>query len=378
MRRSLPKAAALAMGLALTAFFTGCTPKAQPAGPAPEGTKSEVPVFMTAALLEGRAPAGLALTRPKPEKPQEPPPEELPYVNPVTGLGMATPPGRPVAVVINNLKKATPQVGVSHYELMFEYPAEGEITRLVDVMYDYAGFEELGSVRSMRDYFMVGALPLDPIFIHYGHSPAAIHYIMDNGITSLNGINADVERVLYWRDKARISSMGYEHSVLTSSKKISAAIAAFGVRDTTEKTAPFFDFSGWQAGDLPGESVKVQFVNNMTGVFTFDGERYLRSQFGKEQIDGTTGEQLTCDTVIVLKTYCQNIPGDESLRRRCDLVGSGSGYAFSGGSGRKIKWSKASDGEFFVLTNPDGSTLTLSPGKIWICVMDTSRSVVNE
>jgi hypothetical protein len=116
----------------------------------------------------------------------------------------------------------------------------------------------------------------------------------------------------------------------------------------------------------------------MTGVFTFDGERYLRSQFGKEQIDGTTGEPLACDTVIVIKTYCQNIPGDESLRRRCDLVGEGSGYAFSGGSGCEIRWSKKSDSEFFVFENPDGSALTLSPGKIWICVMDTSRSVVYE
>jgi hypothetical protein len=261
---------------------------------------------------------------------------------------------------------------------MFEYPAEGEITRLVDVMYDYSGIDALGSVRSMRDYFMVGALPLDPIFIHYGHSPAAIHYIMDNNITSLNGINADVEKHLYWRDKTRIAKMGYEHSVLTSSDKISAAIAAFGVRETTEKTSPFFDFSGWQEGALAGSRVEVQFMNNMTGVFTFDGEKYLRSQFGAPQIDGTTDEQLSCDTVIVIKTYCRNIEGDESLRRRCDLVGEGSGYAFSGGSGCEIKWSKKSESKFFEFKNPDGSTLTLSPGKIWICVMDTSRSVVNE
>jgi len=372
------KASALALFVGLTAVFSGCAPKAEPVGPAPENSGEAVSVFMTPVLLEGRAPVGLALTRPKPPKPEKPAEEEMPYVNPVTGLPMATPPGRPVAVVINNLKKATPQVGVSHFELMFEYPAEGEITRLVDVMYDYSGFDALGSVRSMRDYFIVGALPLDPIFIHYGHSPAAIHYIMDHSITSLNGINADVEKYLYWRDKTRMAKMGYEHSVLTSSDKIAAAVAAFGVRDTTEKTEPFFDFSGWREGTLPGENVKVQFVNNMTGMFTFDGERYLRSQFGASQVDGTTGEQLACDTVIVIKTYCQNIPGDESLRRRCDLVGSGEGYAFSGGSGCEIRWSKKSDSEFFVFENPDGSTLTLSPGKIWICVMDTSRSVVYE
>ncbi len=374
MEHKKSKAAALLLCLTLAALFCGCGPKAGPAGPAPEGSESAVPVFMTPALLASRAPVGLVLTR----KPQEPEPAQLPYVNPVTGLGMENAPGRPVAVVINNLKKATPQVGLSHFELMFEYPAEGEITRLVDIMYDYSGMEALGSVRSMRDYFMVGALPLDPIFIHYGHSPAAIHYIMDNNITSLNGINADVEKHLYWRDKTRMATMGYEHSVLTSSDKIAATIAAFGVRETTEKTDPFFDFSGWQAGSLAGSHVEVQFMNNMTGAFTFDGERYLRSEFGTPQIDGTTKEQLACDTIVVIKTYCRNIEGDTSLRRRCDLVGEGSGYVFFGGSGREIQWSKASDGEFFVFTNPDGSPLTLSPGKIWICVMDTSRSVIYE
>ena len=332
------------------------------------------PLVPSSAMLKAKAPVGFAILA-KQKRESKP---QYDYINPVTGLPMENAPSRPVAVIINNLKKATPQVGISNYELLFEYPAEGEITRLVNVMYDYSKITELGSVRSIRDYFIVGALPLDPVFIHYGHSPSAAKYISENPVTSLNGIRGDIDRQLFWRDAKREQQMGFEHSVLTSSVRIDRTFAAFNVRSTTEKTEPFFDFSGWPQGGFRAESLKVQFIQGMTGTFTWDGSKYLRSQFGAPQVDGTDGSQLTCDTVIVIKTYCKNIPGDADLRRRCDLVGAGSGYVFANGEGFEINWSKAADSEFFVFTYKDGKTTTINPGKVWICVMDTSRSVVYE
>ena len=68
------------------------------------------------------------------EEPEpEPEPEPvLPYTNPLTGEGSAVDlaGARPVAIMLNNLKKALPQLGVSQADLIYELPAEGGITRM--------------------------------------------------------------------------------------------------------------------------------------------------------------------------------------------------------------------------------------------------------
>ncbi len=303
------------------------------------------------------------------------PPEAALYQNPVTGEDMSEAPTRPIAVVLNNVYGATPQDGIASYELMIEIPAEGEINRLLAVMYDYSGFEMMGSIRSIRDYVIKSARGFDPIYLHYGHSPQAIHYINDgaNGITSLNGINGDIEASLYHRDEGRADSMGFVHSVVTTPEKIDATIEKFSVRTETDKTEPFFDFSGYKEG-AAAESVTVQFEGGFDATFDYNGEVYERSQFGKPHIDRQTEETVTAETVIVIKTDIRTIPNDPEYRREVDIVGSGTGYVFSDGTAHEIEWSREGDAEFYEF-KVDGEPLTLNQGKIWICITDTSRSV---
>ena len=85
-----------------------------------------------------------ATPTPTPEAEPTPEVEEV-FVNPLTGLPMEEEfvNDRPVAVMINNLKAALPQQGVSQADIIYEVLAEGGITRMLGV---YQSVEGVGKI----------------------------------------------------------------------------------------------------------------------------------------------------------------------------------------------------------------------------------------
>ena len=75
---------------------------------------------------------------------------------------------RPVAVMLNNLKEALPQLGQSSADIIYEVPAEGGITRMLGVYQSLDGVGTIGSIRSARPYYLELALGHDAIFLHAG------------------------------------------------------------------------------------------------------------------------------------------------------------------------------------------------------------------
>ena len=112
-----------------------------------------------------------------PAPPPEPDPE--PYIpagrNPLTGLPMEPEYEnlRPIAVMLNNLKAAQPQLGISQADIVYEIPVEGGITRMLCLYQTVEGIETLGSVRSARPYFVELALGHDAVYVHAGGSQEA-------------------------------------------------------------------------------------------------------------------------------------------------------------------------------------------------------------
>ena len=165
--------------------------------------------------------------------PVKPEPEPvLPYVNPLTGEGCAQDIAqkRPVAVMLNNLKKALPQLGVSQADIIYEAPAEGGITRMLAVFQSVEEVGNIGSVRSARDYYVSLAMGHDALYLHAGGSPGAYAAIKNWGAAAFDCVNGPYEGTLFWRDKERRKHMGMEHSVLTSGSTISELMPTYSYR----------------------------------------------------------------------------------------------------------------------------------------------------
>ena len=148
--------AALAAALLFT--LTACGKKEEPAQSAASGSD-----------------ASASTPAETPDPPQEEPvtEPELPYRNPLTGEGVAQDISgdRPVAIMLNNLKKALPQLGVSQADIIYEMPAEGGITRMMAVFQSLDGVGDLGSVRSARDYYVSLATAWTPFLSTPGAAP---------------------------------------------------------------------------------------------------------------------------------------------------------------------------------------------------------------
>lgn len=313
-----------------------------------------------------------------PQLPEEPEPEPEPYVpagtNPLTGEPMEPEfeRNRPAAVMLNNLKAAQPQLGLSQADIVYEIPAEGGITRMLAVYQTLEGVGDLGSIRSTRPYYMEAALGHDALLVHAGGSPAAYSNIPAWGVDNMDGVRGGSDAEIFWRDAERRKTKGLEHSLLTSGENILAYLAE-GHYETTHRAdyqyPQTFAEDGTPKNGETAEHVAVAFSNYKTGTFDYDAEtgRYYAGQYGGPQIDGATGEQVSVTNLLVLKAKMSVL---DSEGRLSVSLKEGEGFFFCGGKSVPILWSKADRNSPFVYTLTDGSPLVLGQGKSYICVIN--------
>ncbi len=285
---------------------------------------------------------------------------------------------RPVAIMINNIKKALPQYGISKAGIVFEALAEGGITRLLAVYDDLEGVSQIGTVRSARPYYLDFAQGLDAIYVHIGGSPEAYSEIKSRGMDSFDLIEGRNDS-MYWRDKARIQQSGYEHSVFTSGDRIVEKITERGMRDTRSSSyGDAFNFSEdvvYEGSDAL--DISATFSPYKTGRYTYDEDigLYRIEQYDTAHMDALVGSQIAFKNVFVLRMNSQIIKGDTAGRLRFDTVGSGEGMYFVNGTKTDFTWSKASTTAPFVFTLSDGSELPVVPGDSYVAIVPPKAEV---
>lgn len=358
-RRLLPLVLALALAL------TAC-------GPTEEPTPSESPT-------PSAAPVPTATVTPEPTAV----PDEK--VNPLTGLpltGEATNRQRPVAVMLNNIRKALPQQGNSQADILYECLAEGGITRMLGVYQSMEGVGEVGSVRSSRPYYLELALGLDAIYLHAGGSEAAYENIRKWNVTALDCVRSTAYSAIFWRDQERRQKNGYEHSVLTSGDAILENFPNYSFRKEHEEgySLPYtYAEDGTPAGGESALTIRVPFSTVKTGVFKYDEEskKYLVEEYNAPLVDGNNGQQVAVTNVIVIRTSCKAI--DDYGRMRVDLSGyDGEGWFACGGKIVPITWAKADLDSPITYALEDGSPVVFGQGNSYVNIIPLSNNVTAE
>ncbi len=304
-------------------------------------------------------------------------PEPEGPVNPLTGLPIeeGRENSRPVAVMINNIKKAQPLLGVQDADILYECLVEGGITRILAVYQDPQDIPVIGSVRSARPYYIHLASSLDAIYVHVGGSTQARNLLKKDLVTDYD--LGSMEQYM-WRDPDRRAEMGYEHSAVTSGQRLMEAMDDKQTRtvrkDDVVQQASFSEESPVRQGqDTPNAS--VTFSSYKSTDFAYDPQKgsYLVSQFGKPQMDGNTQQQVCKENVVILRinTY----PIDAYGLMAMDLAGSGEGYYLNGGKRIEIQWSRKTEDSPFVFTTKEGHPLSFLPGQFYICCVPLESRV---
>ena len=325
---------------------------------------------------------------PEPETTAVPEVFEPEIINPLTGLeaDVDYENRRPLAIMINNIKVATPQEGISYADIMYECIVEGGQTRLMMVVSDYENLPVVGSVRSSREYYLDFAANHNAIYMHAGGSTQAYKEIKSRGVNNLDGVNDNaISYKCFYRDNWRMSNMGYEHSLMTTGERIADGIAYKKYNTVlAENFDSPLDFVPYGKPRLPegGDAsyLKVVYSYSHQPYFEYNSKEgvYYRWQFlGDRHVDNTAGVQIAFDNVIVI--YCPTASTNDSYKHMdVTTEGSGDGYYLYGGKYEKITWKKATADTPIKLFNEAGEELRVNRGKTFFQICTTAMKESTE
>ncbi len=278
---------------------------------------------------------------------------------------------RPIAVMFNNVKAALPQCGISHAGVVYESLVEGGITRLLGVIKDYDTIDTIGSVRSVRKYYVYWALEYDSIIVHYGGPAKYVSEILS--ASYVNNINGTTSEQYFYRTSDRVAP----HNAFTSATKLASGIEGLSYSSTYTDNyqGDHFKFADdenpnlLEAGATANE-ISPGYLNEAKFVYNSDDSLYYRYEYGEEQVDGNTGEQLAYKNVIIQYTPYEVL--DKNGYLAFSVFDGGSGYYFTNGKYIDITWSKESTFAPTKYFDSDGNEIELNTGNTWICICPPS------
>ena len=327
---------------------------------------------------------------PAPEPTPDPTPTPEPVFdgeNPLTGLPF---PGdlernRPIAVVLSNEVAALPMNGVSDADIIYEYPVEGGLTRMMAIFQDFSNVVKVGSVRSARHYTVQIATSYDAIFIHAGGSqPLAYNEIKELGIPNFDEVGG-TRREIFFRDRSRIGGRRVDnlHSVVTTNDRLFRRFSEYTFRkeheDRFQHGLIFTDNGTPVRGDV-AKDVLVRFSSGKSTSFVYDSakEVYHLRQFNRDFVDANDNSKPAFTNVLVIKTSVSGIAGDGAGRQNVSTTGTGEGFFICGGKYVEINWSRQNKQSPYTYTNMDGTELELGRGKTFICIIPNRMNVTFE
>lgn len=282
---------------------------------------------------------------------------------------------RPVAVMINNLKIAHPQSGLTNADIIYEAVTEGGITRLMAVYSDIEKIDKVGPVRSARDAFVEMMLPLNAIYVHIGSSTSADRMLNFYSYKDIDGIY--LGSLAFEQNSELAKTKGPEHSWFTNKELIRAGIEKNDIA-TKNNFYPAFDFVEYgQPRALDGKNantISYAYSSYADVSFSYDASsgKYMKNAFGVPHMDADTNTQLAFDNVFVIVANV-GIQEENGVLADIDLT-SGTGYYFYGGKYEEITWEKGQPEQPLLIYDEDGEILKVNTGKSYVGILDAVQS----
>lgn len=280
---------------------------------------------------------------------------------------------RPYAIMINNIKYASPQAGTSQASILYEAVVEGGITRMMGIYEDFDA-KKIGSTRSARHYFVSFADEYDAIFVHFGQTKYAVSKMKQLGTDNLSGLEG-VGNTVFFRDNA----IKAPHNAFASYEGIIKGTEEKKYRTEYEKDfePQHYSFNEEDtdiAEGVPANKVTLDYSGYISPYFDYNSSEklYYRSQFGTPHIDKNTGKQLAFKNVIVQYVKEWNI--DKNGYQTMDIENSsGAGYYITNGKGQEITWKKNESTSKMHYYDKEGNILKVNPGKTFISIFPKER-----
>jgi hypothetical protein len=277
------------------------------------------------------------------------------------------PSGSVVAVVqVENSAQSDPHTGLQKADVVYEYLAEGGITRFSVVYYDPSKVDRIGPVRSIRPtalrlreayggviFFSGGSAPLMQV-VHSQHVPEISED--DNGDT------------YFQRDPSRAAP----HNLFTTGQDLAKAIPLVKGALTYIPPGP----GSLTAAGKPALAINFQETpaHRLSYRYSDAARAYTYTSERGPLIDAGNGNQPVEVTNVVLIEAPHKDFGYADVNGvpviDFDLSVGGIAAVFNGGKRFDAKWDAVSAGHPPTLKSADGKDLKLPAGLTWVHIVD--------
>jgi len=283
---------------------------------------------------------------------------------------------RPIAVMIDNNKKALPHAGLNDAYLVYEAIVEGGETRLM-ALFKGKELSKIGPIRSSRHYFLDYALENDAIYVHFGWSPQAQSDIKKLGVDNINGIYES--STTFWRVKDKYAP----HNAVTSTEQILkvAQREEYRLTSDVESVLNYVVDPVELESDIVANTVTIpySYYNTVKYEYNEETKSYLRYTRGIKEVDWDTDEAVTVKNIIV--TFCNNWTlndGENKGRQTLDNVKTLDGYYITNGKAIKITCEKSTRSGQTVYKDLAGNEIDVNDGNTFIQICPIASKVTFE
>lgn len=272
---------------------------------------------------------------------------------------------------MDNEPGARPQMGIASADIVYEVELyNGGYTRYTAVFNDTIP-ELIEAIRSARIVNADIYAEYNGAFVHFGGQKYEGSSVYDYFGTMkigarYDGINGDGR---FYRDGSRKAP----NNVVCQLSKLCEATDWGNITCTSP-----LKFNA-EAATPEGETVtsfKVPYRDSYSPSYLWNAEagKYLRFYNGNAYIDGATGEQVTCDNIIVQAVEYAWY-GGKSDAPKVTTTGTGRCDYFIGGKHFTGTWKRDSVKENTVYLDDNGNEVLFNPGVTFIQTLKTEKSV---
>ena len=280
---------------------------------------------------------------------------------------------RPIAVMIDNVGNARPQVGLNDAYMVYEIIVEGNLTRLMAIFKDVE-LDKIGPIRSSRHYFLDYALENDAIYVHFGWSPQAQSDIRKLDVDNINGMAESSTSFWRVRDKSA------PHNVVTSTEKVLniAERKKYSLISEKDSVLNYVTDEVNLESDIIASDITIPYSSSYKVTYKYDEEtkRYTRAYNNTTQKDWETKELVTTKNIII--TFASNYTlkdGTNKGRQNLSNIGTLDGYYITNGKAIKIKCYKSSRKAQTVYKDLDGNEIEVNDGNTFVQIVPKNSKV---
>jgi hypothetical protein len=278
----------------------------------------------------------------------------------------------PAMVQVENSILARPQSGLQQADLVYEYLAEGGITRMTVIYFKPSGSQQIEPVRSAR-----------PVTIHLWHAYHGVIFFSGANQRVLDMIAAEhIPSLTESSDGgvyfARDPSRRAPHNLYTNGDRLAQGVQKYAPRVTYQLPAP----GAPAASPAPAAANHIVFdqtnFHRVTYAYSAADAAYSYGTELGPLIDRNTGQPIKPVNVILIQVAHHDAGFTDVLGAPAvdfDMRGTGPADVFTEGHRYSAKWDLTDTEQPLKIIGADGKPMHLPAGLTWIHLVDPGTPI---